>query len=147
MSLKEQIQQDQKTAMKEKQQEQLETLRGVWAVIRKEEIDSQKELDDEGVQAVIARQVKQLQDAKTDFLAGGRSDLSEKADREMLLLSRYLPAQMSDEELDAAIQAVLGELGDAAKNVGMVMGAVMKVVKGKADGNRVRERVSQMMNG
>ncbi len=145
MTLKEQLQHDQKQAMKEKQQETLETLRGVWALVRKEEIDGQKELTDVDVESIIQRQVKQLQDAKRDFTSGGREDLVEKADREITLLSQYLPAQMTDEELDTTIQSILTAHGDVAKNVGAVMGAVMKEVKGKADGNRVRQRVQALL--
>ena len=98
MSIKQNIQDAQKEAMKSKDSDKLSTLRQIWSAIKNAEIDSSGELSDEKVQEIIARQVKQLRDAMSDFEKGGREDLVEQNKKEIELLETYLPAQMSDED-------------------------------------------------
>lgn len=146
MSLLQEITTARDTAMKQRDAETLEALRILCAAVKNEQIAQGGELSDEQVQAVIARQVKQVKDALSDFTAAGRSDLAEKAQKEIALYQVYLPEEMSDEELQAVVQAAVAEAGPGA-NVGAVMGKVMARVKGKADGNRVREMVSAALTG
>lgn len=145
MPLRETIQQAQTQAMKERNAERTSVLRMLWSAIRNEEINTRQDLTDEQVQSVIARQVKQLEDAQKDFQSGSRADLAEQNQREVAIMRAYLPAQLTDEELDSAVRAVLGAM-DAGQTVdfGRIMGAVMKEVKGKADGNRVRDAVGRV---
>lgn len=146
MSLQATIDQAKIAAMKEKNQEALSTLRMLSSAIKNAEIEKQSALTDEEVQAVIARQVKQLRDANTDFQSSGRTDLVEKTNAEIALLETYLPAQMSDEELQAIVKATAEEMGVTAKaDMGKLMGAVMKKVAGQADGNRVKEMVTAVL--
>lgn len=145
MSLRQTISEAQKNAMKEGQKEALSTLRMLWSALRNTEIDKGLELNDEEVQQLITRQVKQLKDSIVDFEKGGRSDLIQQTQQEITLLSKYLPEQMSDEALMSIVEQTITTLA-GEKNTGIVMGAVMKEVKGKADGKRVRECVERMMN-
>jgi len=143
MSIRQQLQDELKTAMKERQEDRLSTLRMLWSQIRNSEIDKKHELDDSEILEVIGRSVKQLKDSINDFNTGGRTDLVAKTQTEVDLLETYLPAQLSDEELRTIVAKVLSEnnLTDAGK----AMGAVMKEVKGKADGNRVRQMVGEII--
>ena len=143
MSIRQQLQDELKTAMKERQEDRLSTLRMLWSQIRNSEIDKKHELDDSEILEVIGRSVKQLKDSINDFNTGGRTDLVAKTQTEVDLLQTYLPAQLSDEELRTIVAKVLSEnnLTDAGK----AMGAVMKEVKGKADGNRVRQMVGEII--
>ena len=121
-------------------------LRMASAAIKNAEIDKQTELTDEEVQEVLRRQVKQLADALKDFERGGRQDLIEKTKAEIHLLSSYVPAQLSDEEMETRVAAIVASLGPKEQqNMGRAMGAVMKEMKGLADGNRVRDIVSQIL--
>jgi uncharacterized protein YqeY len=126
-----------KEAMKSGDKSRVTILRTLHAAIKQVEIDTQKELTDEEVQQVVQRQVKQLQDAITDFSAGGRTDLVEQNLVEIDILSTFLPEQLSDEALLAVVEEVVADHGIDTP-FGQLMGAVMKQVSGKADGNRVR---------
>lgn len=146
MSLKEQIMEAQKQAMKEKNAEVLSTIRMLTSAIKNEEIDSRTELTDEQVQQVVARQVKQLNDSIVDFQKGGREDLVTQAAKEVQLLTTFLPEQLSDAELQLIVKEVIEAAGaTSAQDVGKVMGTVMQKVKGKADGQRVRAMVSTLL--
>lgn len=143
MTLRDDIQRAVREAMKAKDQASLETMRMLWAAIRNEEISQRVVLSPDAIVAVISRQVKQLQDSLKDFTAGGRIDLVDKTNAEIALLATYLPEQLSDERLRAAVDLVIAATGAAgAGDLGKVMGAVMKEVKGTADGNRVRAMVA-----
>lgn len=142
MGLKETILTQMKEAMKAGEKEKVTVLRMLSAAIKQVEIDTQKELSDEEVEQVVQRQVKQLSDALKDFKAAGREDLVQQNEFEIDLLSAFLPEQLSDDELRAVIQDVVDESnGDAP--FGQLMGAVMKQVSGKADGNRVRAMLEE----
>lgn len=145
MSLKIEIINQQKEAMKAGEKERVQVLRNLHAAIKQVEIDTQAELTDEEVVQVVQRQVKQLQDALKDFEAAGRDDLASQNKSEIQLLSEFLPEQLTDEEIQAAIDEVKETLGDNPQ-FGQVMGMVMKKVAGKADGNRVRTLLEASMN-
>lgn len=144
MSLRTTLQEAQKVAMKEGNKESLSTLRMLWSAVRNAEIDKGSEMTDEEIQGLISRQVKQLRDATTDFEKGGRNDLIEQSQKEITLLSEYLPVQLTDDELLALVKNVI-EKTNGEKNTGVIMGAVMKEVNGKADGKRVREIVAKIL--
>jgi uncharacterized protein YqeY len=147
MSLRNEIQEKQYAAMKAKDAERVLVMRLIMSAIKNEEIEKKEKLNDEEVQAVAARQVKQLQDALKDFEAGGRDDLVQKTKAEIEILSVYLPEKLSDEELTSVIEKVIEQSGaKIPQDVGKVMGMVMKEVKGKADGNKVREIVSKKLS-
>lgn len=147
MTLREQILEAQKKAMKERDVERLSILRVLWAAMKNEEIDRKQELNDEQTQEVLARQVKQLKDALVDFEKGNRADLVEKTNKEISILGAYLPEQMSDIDLEQLIRSILTDNSVSdAKDAGRAMSLVMPAVKGKADGSKVRNIVNQILN-
>lgn len=146
MPLRDDIQQAQTAALKARDAARLSTLRMLWSAIRTEEINQQAELSDEGIVAVVSRQLKQLRDSLADFERGGRDDLVAQARVEMQLLEAYLPAQLSDSDLETVVKRVITQTGVADQSgIGRVMGMVMKEVQGKADGTRVRVMVTRLL--
>ncbi|MEK7623709.1 MAG: GatB/YqeY domain-containing protein [Patescibacteria group bacterium] len=146
MPLRDAIKQAQEQALKARDTGKVSTLRLLWSNVRTEEINQRKELDDGGVVAVVARMIKQLKDSIVDFTTGGRDDLKTKAEAEVRLLEEYLPKQLSDEELEGIVKKIALEIGLSGQSqAGQVMGTVMKIVKGQAEGNRVREMVNKIL--
>ena len=144
MSLFERISEDMKTAMKEKSEQALSTLRMVKAALKNKQIDLMRELQDEEIIAVLQTQLKQLQESLDGAVKAGRAELQAKAEAEMAVIKSYLPAELSDEELTAAVKEVLGDVGEAGKDMGKLMGLVMQKLKGKASGTRVRQKVEEI---
>ena len=144
MSLFERISEDMKTAMKEKSEQSLSTLRMVKAALKNKQIDLMRELQDEEIVAVLQTQLKQLQESLDGAVKAGRAELQAKAEAEMAVIKSYLPAELSDEELTAAVKEVLGDVGEAGKDMGKLMGLVMQKLKGKASGTRVRQKVEEI---
>src|SRR3990167_2944276 len=136
MTLIQTILEAQKEAMKKRDAETLSILRVLSSAAKNEQIEKQRELTDAEVQQVIARQVKQLKDALSDFEKARRTDLVDKTKKEVALLSAYLPQQLSDEELKAVIMLVVET--NKGTEPGRIMGPVMKEVAGRADGSRVK---------
>jgi uncharacterized protein YqeY len=147
MTLRSDILDAQKEALKNHEEAKLATLRMLWSAIRNQEIDKgHTELKDDEIIKVVAQQIKQLKDAMADFERGGRNDLVEKTEKEMDFLGVYMPKQLSEEELKEVIKVVINNVGaKTPQDLGKVMGAVMKQTAGKADGNRVREIVNQLL--
>jgi len=138
MTLKQQLTEDMKNAMRARESLKLNVIRFLNAEIKNVEIDS-GEQDDAGVQKIIARQIKQIKDAITDYKTGGRQDLVDEEQLKVIVLETYLPQQMSDEDLNKLVDEVLAETGSV--NIGILIGAVMKRVAGQADGGRVSQAV------
>ena len=138
MSLKEQILADMKTAMREKNASQLESIRMLRAAIQRKEVDDQTEIDDNEVLALLQKQIKQSQDAITQFTAGERPDLAEKEQVHVDNLKVYLPEQMSDDEIASAVNDAISKTGaDSMKDMGKVMGLLKSQLQGKADMGKV----------
>lgn len=146
MSTIEKINADFTSAMKEKKEAELSTLRLLRAALKNKQIELMRELEEEDVLVVIRGQIKQLKDALMSFESAGRIDLADKSKAELVVLERYLPVEMSDEDLEKTIRAALLEVGISSKaETGKAMSAVMKAVAGKAGGNRVREFVEKIL--
>lgn len=147
MSLRQEISEAQVTALKGHDEKSLSILRIIWSAIKNVEIDKHHELNDEEVETVVSQLNKQLLDALKDYQTAGREDLVLKANFEISLLKKYLPEQLTDEQLMVIAKKIVVDSGlKGAGEVGKVMGMVMKEVKGKADGNRVREIVIQLLS-
>lgn len=127
----------------------LDGVQNIISAIKNEQINQSKTLSDDEVQSIIARQVKQLKDALTDFVKANRTDLIDKTNTEIKLLESFLPAQLSDEEIKTIAREVVAGLGAplTEQNIGRAVGAIMPRVKGRADGTRVRTIVSQLISG
>lgn len=147
MSLKERLAADFKDALKSKDEVKKNVVNMARAAIKQYEVDNRKELDEEGVLAVLSKQVKMRRDALQDFEKAGRTDLLDVYKAEIKILETYLPAQLSPEEVRTVVQETVGELGLALekKNMGQIMKAVMPKVKGKADGAVVKNAVESLL--
>lgn len=145
--LAQQLKQAQLAAMKDRDAKKVAVLRMAVSAVKNAEIDAQKELDDAMVLTILKRQVKQLQDACNDFLAAGRQDLVEQSQYEIRVLEEYLPAQLSDMELDTIAKEVIAQVGATTHaDVGKVMGSLMAQIGQQADGSRVRARVLSLLS-
>lgn len=134
MSLKAQISEDMKTAMRAKDMPKLGVIRLLQAAIKQREVDERIELDDDAVIAAIEKMLKQRRDSIAAFEGANRMDLADQEKFEVTVLQAYLPAQLSEEEINAVIAKVIAETGAAgAKDMGKVVGAVKPLVAGKAD--------------
>jgi len=151
MSLKEQLTEDMKTAMKAKEEgkQRLAVIRMVRSAIRQQEIDGngKQALDDEGVIAIISKEVKMRKDSLEEFKKGDRQDLVAQTEAEIAVLMPYLPQQLSEEEIRAFVQEAVEKSGASSqKDMGKVMGLLMPKVKGRADGKLVNSIVREMLN-
>lgn len=134
MSLKAQITEDMKNAMRAKDSERLGTIRLLQAAIKQKEVDERIELDDVAVVAIVDKLIKQRKDSITAFELAARQDLANKEKTEMAVLVAYLPARLSAEEVTSAVQAIVASLGASGPgDMGRVMGAVKAQLAGKAD--------------
>lgn len=134
MSLKDQITEDMKSAMRAKEADRLTTIRMLLAAIKQREVDERIVLDDAAVIGIVDKLVKQRKDSIAAFEAGGRADLVAKEGAEMAVLQAYLPQRLSAEEVTAAIAALVAELGAGGPgDMGKVMGAAKARLAGKAD--------------
>ncbi|KKW42274.1 MAG: hypothetical protein UY92_C0009G0078 [Candidatus Magasanikbacteria bacterium GW2011_GWA2_56_11] len=148
MSIPETLASDREAARKAHDEKKLSILQLALSALKNEQIALGRDLSTEEAQAVLRRQVKQLQDALADFRSGGRDDLAAAAEGEIAILETYLPEPLSDEELEAIARRVIAAAGASSPgDVGRVMGSVIKEVKGQADGGRVRAIVSRLLAG
>lgn len=146
MKLEEKIRQDLNQALKEKDALRVATLRFCLAEIRNFQLQKQKELTDEDVVEVIRRQVKLRREAIEAYQKGSRSDLAEKEGKELEILSKYLPQQLSPQDLEKIIKETIAKIGaKGAGDFGKVMGAVMAKVKGQAEGSEVSQMVRKQL--
>jgi uncharacterized protein YqeY len=146
MTLKETISNDIKTAMKEKNNALRDALRLLSSAMKQIEVDERKELSDEDVIKIIQKQVKQRNDAMTQYRDAGREDLYEKEASEAAIFETYLPQQLNDEELEAALRAIITETGASSiKEIGKVMGAASKALGASADGKRINECAKKIL--
>lgn len=141
------LQADMKQALKNGEKIRLSTIRMLLAAIKNESIEKQKELNDDEIFSVIQREIKQRRTALEDFRRGKREDLVNQALEEIAVLESYLPAQLSDEELESLVRQAVAELNATPKDFGKVMGKLMPQVKGKAEGGRVQAMVKKVLGG
>jgi uncharacterized protein YqeY len=142
MSLKLQLTDDMKTAMKGGDKDRLGVIRLINAGIKQREVDERIMLDDTQVLAVLEKMLKQRRDSVRQFEAAGRTDLADKEKFEIGVIQHYMPAQMTAEEVNAAIAAVIAESGAASpKDMGKVMGLVKPKVAGRTDMGKLSELV------
>jgi uncharacterized protein len=146
MALKERITEDMKTAMRAGEKARLSTIRLALAAIKQREVDERISLDDGQVLAVLEKMIKQRREAIIQFQSGGRTDLVDKESAEIVVLQGYLPAQLSDAEIDTLIAEAIAASGAASiKDMGKVMGAVKQKVQGRADMGAVSARIKQKL--
>ena len=151
MSLKERIDQDLKEAMKSGDKNRLNTIRSIRAALLEKEVSirvgGKAELSDEQELEVVMNLAKKRKDSIQQYQDAGRKDLAEIEQAELAVITTYLPAQMPDEEIEAAVRDIIAQVGATSlKDMGKVMGAAMKKLKGKADGGKVQEMVKSALS-
>lgn len=148
MSLKDQITEDMKTAMRAKDTERLGTVRLLLAALKQKEVDERIVLDDAAVVAIVDKLIKQRKDSIEAFQKADRKDLADKEAAEMKVLQAYLPARLSADEVLAEVKAIVAELGASGPgDMGKVMGAVKARLAGKADMGQVSAAVKAALAG
>jgi len=148
MTIKEQITEDMKTAMRAKDSERLATIRLLLAAMKQKEVDERVELDDAMVVAIVDKMVKQRKDSIAAFTTGGRTDLADKEAAEIKVLEVYLPQRMGADEVAAEVKAIVAELGAKGPgDMGKVMGVVKTRLAGKADMGQVSAAVKAALTG
>ena len=146
MALKDRIDADLKAAMKDKDAPRLSVVRMLKSAIKYREIEVMKPLDDAGVEAVVASEIKRRRDSVEQYRAGNREDLASKEEAEIGVLQGYLPQQLSAEEVAAKVDAAIEKSGaKGPKDMGAVMKLLMPEVQGRADGKVVSELVKQKL--
>lgn len=144
--LKGRIQEDVKSAMRDRDKLRLSTLRMVTAAIKQREIDGQLSLDDSGVVAVLEKMIKQRADAAEQFRKGNRLDLAEQETSEIEVIKAYMPAPLSADEIDDLVEAALGESGAGSpKDMGKVMALLKPRLQGRADMGAVSAKVKERL--
>jgi len=148
MSLKEQLTEDMKAAMRAKESGRLAAVRLIIAEVKRKELDEQTELNDTQVLAVIEKMIKQRKDSITQFEAGGRADLADVEKAEMAILSTYMPAGLSDEEIAAEVAAAVAATGASGpQDMGKLMGVLKPKLAGRADMTVVSSLVKKALAG
>ena len=146
MALKDRLTEDMKTAMRAADKERLATVRLALAAIKQREVDERISLDDTQVLAVLEKMIKQRREAIAQFATGGRQDLVDKETAEITVLQQYLPAQMSEAEVDALIKEAIQATGAASmKDMGKVMAAVKAKAQGRTDMGALSARIKQKL--
>ncbi|UCZ54493.1 GatB/YqeY domain-containing protein [Bacillus shivajii] len=147
MNLLDQINQEMKVAMKNKDKQRLSVIRSVKSSIQNESIKLTRELTEDEALTVLNREMKQRKESLHEFEQANRNDLVEKTKLEINILEEYLPSQLSEDELEQIVQETVKEVGASSKaDIGKVMGAVMPKVKGKADGTKVNQLVQKSLS-
>ena len=148
MSLKDQITSDMKEAMKAGAKERLAVIRLILAAVKQKEVDERITLDDAQLLTVLEKMLKQRRESVTQFLQGNRKDLADKEEAEIKVIQTYMPAQLSDAELDKLVAEAVAESGAASvKDMGKVMGIVKPKVAGKADMGVVSAKIKAKLGG
>ena len=148
MSLKQQLTEDMKTAMRGGDKPRLGVIRLILAAVKQREVDERIELDDTQTIAVLEKMVKQRKDSVSQYVAAGREDLADVERAEMTVIEAYLPAKLGEAEIDALIEAAIAETGaSSARDMGKVVVAVKANAAGRADMGLVSGRINQRLNG
>lgn len=145
--LKTRINEDVKTAMRNKDKALLGTLRLITAAIKQREVDERVELDDSQVLAVLEKMVKQRKDSIAQYSKAGRDDLKEVEEAELAIITTYLPAQLSDAEIDALVDEAVSATGASEmKDMGKVMGMLKPKLAGRADMGAVSAKIKAKLS-
>ncbi len=148
MTLLEIIKNDMKEAMKARDSQTLDAVRMLLASIKNKVIDLGHELDDAEIMTVVKSDVKKLKDGLESFVSAAREDLAEKARAEIKILEKYLPAQLTDGELEEKVRAALAEIGiTSVADIGKAMGQLMGRLKDLADGSRIKAAAEKILKG
>jgi uncharacterized protein YqeY len=148
MSLKERITDDMKAAMRSGEKQRLGLIRMITSAIKQREVDERITLDDTQVVSVLEKMIKQRKESLVQFQAGNRQDLVDKESAEITLLQTYLPAQLSDADIDALIGEAIAATGAVSiKDMGKVMGLIKGKAQGRVDLGKVGAKIKARLSG
>ena len=148
ITIKEKILDDMKTAMRAHEKERLAAIRLILAALKQREVDERITLTDEQIISILNKMIKQRRDAISQFEAGNRHDLAQKEAEEIRIIQTYLPAQLSEAEIEQLVAAALQETGaNSLKDMGKVMGILKSQLQGKADMTLVNAKVKEKLAG
>ena len=146
--IKNRINDDVKAAMRSKDKERLGALRLIQAAFKQKEVDERIELSDEQALAILDKMAKQHRDSITQFKQANRDDLVEVEQKELDIIEEYLPAQLSEDEINSFIEGAISETGaDSIKDMGKVMGVLKGQLQGRADMGKVSGLIKSRLNG
>ena len=146
MSLKQQLKDDLKAAMRAKEISKRDCIRAINTMIKQIEVDERKELTDSDIIKLIQKGIKQREEAVTQYKDASRDDLVQKEQEQIDIFQEYLPKQVSDEELEAGMKEVIAEVNATSiKDMGKVMGQATKKFAGVADGKRINEMTKKLL--
>lgn len=146
MAIKDQLMQDLKEAMKNKEDVRKSVITLIRAAVKQREVDERVELSEKQVQDIIAKQLKQRRDSLEEFKKAGREDLIEQTQKEIDIITTYLPAQLSIEEIETLVDEAIAETGaTSVKDMGKIMSVLNPRTKGRADGKVVNEVVRKKL--
>ena len=146
MSLKEQLKEDLKTAMRDKDVVKRDSIRAINTMIKQIEVDERKDLNDEDVIKLIQKGIKQREESISQYKAASRDDLVALEQAQVDIFMLYLPAQISEEELEAGMKEIISQVGATSmKDIGKVMGNATKRFAGVAEGKRINEMVKKLL--
>lgn len=144
MSLKQKLQEDLKSSMKNKDTVRKSVVTLIRASIKQYEVDNRVELDDDAIIDIVAKQMKQRRDSLVEFKKAEREDLVEETEAEIEVLKEYLPQQLSEEEIEDIVKTTISEVGATSmKDMGKIMSVIQPKIKGRADGKLVNELVKK----
>ena len=144
MSLKEKLQEDLKSSMKNKDTIRKSVVTLIRAAIKQHEVDNRVELADDAIIDIISKQLKQRKDSVAEFEKANRDDLVEETKSEIQVLERYLPQQLSEEELEKIVIETIAEVGATSmKDMGKIMATIKPKTAGRADGRKINELVKK----
>ena len=147
MTLKNRLQDDMKTALKSKDKDRLGTIRLILAAVKQREVDERIDLDDAAIITVLDRMAKQRRESISQFQNAGRTDLADKEEFELAVIQSYLPAALSDAELDQLIEAAMVESGASSiRDMGKVMALIKPKAQGRADMTALSARVKARLS-
>ena len=147
MGILEKLKSDLKEAMKAKDVEKGDTIRMIMSAVKQIEVDERREVTDEDMIKILQKAIKQREDAINFAKESNRDDLIEKNQNEINILEKYLPKQLSDEELEAEVKSIIEEVSATSmKDMGKVMGVATKKLAGKADGKRINQIVKKILS-
>eukprot|EP00767_Chilomastix_cuspidata_P007410 gnl/Chilomastix_cuspidata/8076.p2 GENE.gnl/Chilomastix_cuspidata/8076~~gnl/Chilomastix_cuspidata/8076.p2 ORF type:complete len:148 (-),score=20.55 gnl/Chilomastix_cuspidata/8076:1051-1494(-) len=146
MSLKQQLKDDLKIAMREKNILKRDSIRAINTMIKQIEVDERKELSDEDVLKLIQKGIKQREESITQYKEANRDDLVEKEQEQVDIFKEYMPQQLSDEDLETQMKEIISQLqATTIKDMGKVMGQATKKLAGVADGKRINEMTKKLL--
>jgi len=146
MSLQQKLEEDAKNALKDGDKMVLSVLRLILSAIKNNEISQKAILSDDQVVSLLVKEAKKRQEAISAYQNAQRQDLAEQENKELLIIQKYLPQELSDEEIDKTVKETIATLKASTSDFGRVMGEVMSKLKGRASGDRVRDIVKKELN-